>query len=66
MDLINIAIKEAGSASKLAKELGVVPSAIGNWKARGVPLAWQIALEHKYKRAIRKAESAPVVESVNV
>jgi DNA-binding transcriptional regulator YdaS (Cro superfamily) len=66
MNLINIAINEAGSASKLAKELGVVPSAVGNWKARGIPRAWQITLEHKYKRAIRKAGSAPIQETVNV
>jgi hypothetical protein len=66
MDLLKIAISEAGTATNLAKALGLTPAAVGNWKARGIPLAWQIALEHKYKRAIRKAESAPVVESVNV
>lgn len=54
MDLLQIAIKQAGSVNTLADQLGVVPSAIGNWKARGLPKSWQLALSLKYKKAIEK------------
>ena len=54
MDLLQIAINQAGSRNLLAKTLGVVPSAIGNWKARGLPKAWQLALALKYKNAIKR------------
>jgi hypothetical protein len=58
MDILNIAIKQAGGVNPLAKSLGVVPSAIGNWKARGLPKSWQMALALKYKNAIKKHEAA--------
>lgn len=52
MDILQIAINEAGGAAELAKSLGVVPSAVGNWKSRGVPRSWQLALELRYKKSI--------------
>ena len=62
MELLKIAIHEEGSVAKLADALGVVPSAIGNWKARGIPKPWQHFLSLKYKRAIakRSAEKSKV------
>lgn len=58
MDLLQIAIKQAGSVNTLADQLGVVPSAIGNWKTRGLPKSWQLALSLKYKKAIEKHKSS--------
>ena len=54
MDILQIAISQAGGVKQLAKSLGVVPSAIGNWKARGLPKSWEIALSLKYRNAIKK------------
>ena len=58
MDLLQIAIKQAGSVNTLADQLGVVPSAIGNWKTRGLPKSWQLALSLKYKKAIEKQKNS--------
>lgn len=57
MDILQIAINQAGSVNALAEQLGVVPSAIGNWKARGLPKSWQLALSLKYKKALEKHKS---------
>lgn len=35
----------AGGRNGLAKALGVTPSAIGNWKKRGVPIEQCLAIE---------------------
>lgn len=64
MNILDIAIKEAGSVTKLADALGVVPSAVCNWKERGLPKSWQMALELKYRKALIKATRIP--ELVNV
>ena len=65
MDILKIAITQAGGIPELAKALGVVPSAVGNWKARGLPRPWQIALALKYRKAIREAKATPNTQSVN-
>ena len=66
MDILQIAIKEAGGVNPLAKSLGVVPSAIGNWKARGLPKSWQIALSLKYKNAIKKHKDSHISADCNL
>ena len=66
MDILQIAINQAGSVNQLAKSLGVVPSAIGNWKSRGLPKSWQIALSLKYKAAIKKANDSHIREICKV
>ena len=65
MNLLNIAITEAGGVAELAKSLGVVPSAVGNWKSRGIPRAWQLALELRYKKSISCAKSKAAAEKNN-
>ena len=35
------------SPAKLAKALGVVPSAVGNWKVRGLPKQQALELERR-------------------
>jgi hypothetical protein len=59
MNILSIAIQEAGNVTKLAETLGVVPSAIGNWKSRGLPKSWQLALELKYRKALLQATRNP-------
>lgn len=66
MDILQIAIKQAGGINPLAKSLGVVPSAIGNWKSRGLPKSWQIALALKYKNAIKKHKDSHECANSNV
>lgn len=66
MDILQIAIKQAGGRKKLAKQLGVGVSAIGNWVERGLPVPWELALSLKYKNAIRKHKDMPASEISNV
>ena len=66
MDILQIAIKEAGGSSKLAATLGVVPSAIGNWKERGLPKPWELALSLKYKNAIKKYKDSHISADCNL
>lgn len=59
MDILQIAIREAGGISKLARELGVSPSVVSNWVMRKkLSLPWILALELKYAKAIRAARKA--------
>ena len=37
MNALNEAIEQVGGAAALAKKLGVWPSAVTNWRSRGVP-----------------------------
>jgi len=50
MQILDFAIMCEGSTSKLAATLGVWQTAVSNWKARGVPRAWQQLLEARYGR----------------
>lgn len=57
MDTLKQAIDAEGGVGKLATSLGVRQSVVSNWKARGLPKPWEIALRLKYasgKKAKRK------------
>lgn len=54
MNILNHAIAVAGSPTALAKQLGVEPNVVGNWKYRqSLPKPWAQLLQTKYGR--RKA-----------
>jgi len=54
MEILKIAIDEAGSATALAKLLGVTTNAVTNWTYRNkLPKSWEIVLSMKFKKAIK-------------
>lgn len=56
---IDLAAAKVGGRQELAGVLGVKPSAIGNWKVRGVPLEHCAAIERTTAGAVTRAELRP-------
>ena len=52
MNILDIALKQAGGYEKLAKSLGVTENTVRAWRTRGVPRAWDLVLTKTYARAI--------------
>lgn len=59
MDTLNQAIAAEGGVTKLAASLGVRQSVVSNWKARGLPKPWEIALRLKYASATKPKRKTP-------
>jgi len=55
MDILEIAIKEAGGTGRLAYILDVRQNVVSNWRQRGVPKGWQQVLKFKFKKQIAEA-----------
>lgn len=58
MSEISKIIEEFGGVSETAKRLGISPSAVSQWKRKGIPKGWRMALEHMRKAAETK-DTAP-------
>ena len=54
MNILEIAIKTEGSVSGLAKTLGIKQNVVSNWRKRGLPKPWDIALTLKYLPVTKK------------
>ena len=52
MNILDIALKQAGGYEKLAKSLGVAENTVRAWRTRGVPRAWDLVLTKTYARVI--------------
>ena len=52
MNILDIALTQAGGYEKLAKSLGVAENTVRAWRTRGVPRAWDLVLTKTYARAI--------------
>jgi len=55
MNILEIAIKAAGSTGRLAYLLDVRQNVISNWRQRGVPKSWEQVLKYKFKKQIAEA-----------
>ena len=55
MKILEIAIKAEGSVSGLAKTLGIKQNVVSNWRKRGLPKPWDIALSLKYASFTKEA-----------
>lgn len=44
MNILEQAINASGGVSALARFLNIEPTAISNWRARGIPSSWETAL----------------------
>jgi len=58
MNILNIAIKAAGSKKELADTLGVTPPNVNNWEKRGMPHMVERAIKSLYSKEISKAKKA--------
>lgn len=59
-EILEKALAIEGGVGRLADALGVRQNVVSNWKARGLPYAWQVALKAKYghlrvKKSLRVA-----------
>lgn len=54
--VLDAAITAEGGVSKLAVALETAPNAISNWRARGVPRAWEKLLRMKYAHVLRNPQ----------
>lgn len=45
MNILDQSIQAAGGISNLARALNIEPNVISNWKVRGIPDSWALALE---------------------
>lgn len=52
--VLDAAIAAEGGVSKLAAVLEEAPNVISNWRARGVPRAWEKLLRMKYGHVLRR------------
>jgi hypothetical protein len=52
MDILEIAIKEAGGTGRLAFLLDLKQNVVSNWRQRGVPKGWEQVLRIKFKKQI--------------
>ena len=52
MDILEIAIKEAGGTGRLAYLLDLKQNVVSNWRQRGVPKGWEQVLRIKFKKQI--------------
>ena len=57
MKTLEHAITTAGSVSKLAVALDVAQNVVSNWRARGLPKSWELALSLKYPMPIKKTKT---------
>jgi DNA-binding transcriptional regulator YdaS (Cro superfamily) len=48
-----------GGRARLAEHLGVSPSALGNWKVRGVPVEYCVAIEQATGSALTRIDLRP-------
>ena len=55
MDILEIAIKEAGGTGRLAFLLDLKQNVVSNWRQRGVPKGWEQVLRIKFKKQIAAA-----------
>jgi hypothetical protein len=55
MDILEIAIKEAGGTGRLAFLLDLKQNVVSNWRQRGVPKGWEQVLRIKFKKQIASA-----------
>jgi hypothetical protein len=55
MDILEIAIKEAGGTGRLAFLLDLKQNVVSNWRQRGVPKGWEQVLRIKFKKQIATA-----------
>jgi hypothetical protein len=55
MDILKIAIKEAGGTGRLAYLLDLKQNVVSNWRQRGVPKGWEQVLRIKFKKKIASA-----------
>jgi len=55
MDILKIAIKEAGGTGRLAYLLDLKQNVVSNWRQRGVPKGWEQVLRIKFKKQIASA-----------
>jgi hypothetical protein len=55
MDILEIAIKEAGGTGRLAYLLDLKQNVVSNWRQRGVPKGWEQVLRIKFKKQIASA-----------
>jgi hypothetical protein len=55
MDILEIAIKEAGGTGRLAFLLDLKQNVVSNWRQRGVPKGWEQVLRIKFKKQIALA-----------
>jgi DNA-binding transcriptional regulator YdaS (Cro superfamily) len=56
---IDVAARAAGGRAVLAERLGIKPSAIGNWKDRGVPLEHCAAIERESGGKVTRKDLRP-------
>jgi DNA-binding transcriptional regulator YdaS (Cro superfamily) len=56
---IEKAASAVGGAAKLAAVLGVSVQAVGNWRARGVPVIHCMAIEDATNRVVTRRELRP-------
>ena len=54
MNILEIAIKTEGGVNALAKTLGIKQNVVSNWRKRGLPKPWEVALTLKYTAAKKK------------
>lgn len=45
MNILEQAIQSAGGVTALAKALALEPNVVSNWRARGIPQSWELALQ---------------------
>ena len=64
MNILTFAIDLEGGVSHLAKALGVTQPMVSNWKARGLPRPWRIAIESKYAKQIKATSRKAAGEAV--
>ena len=55
MDILEIAIKEAGGTGRLAFLLDLKQNVVSNWRQRGVPKGWEQVLRFRFKKQIAEA-----------
>lgn len=56
---IDVAARISGGRNAFAEMLGVRPSAIGNWKMRGVPIEWCVPIERLAAGAVTRRDLRP-------
>lgn len=56
---IDIAAEACGSLTALSAAIGAAPSAVCNWRVRGVPIQWCAAVEQATKGAVRRWDLRP-------
>ena len=59
MNILEASISKTGSIANLARDLGVRPNVVSNWRSRGAPYSWQQVMSLKYTGLQSCNESQP-------